>query len=449
MRANTNATRMISPRVSPNVTASYYHGDVIFVRTSDAGKAHGYSPKDLAADGGTAKVEATTPIALTEAGPFRPLASAVEEDARVRDVLARAFAVPALRSNARTRLAIAAFAVLPALSLVAIDVRATSTARVVVDLVLALYVAFELSRPTPRRPIIAALALLAIALRWSSFIARLCAKDLPWLVLAAPVALFIAAAIALARLPSPSRVALELLDKVGVSRTQAREVTHPVTPDGSPSGPLVGFALVAAIALPALLHFMRRSGTDLAAQAVVFVAYAALVPWGARRLASSSAPAQIDPTKILWGICAGFAITAAIMTAARSFIDTGTAFAICVDRLDFEARAFAAKEQTEMASAVMRVKASALLFGLTAVVFPLAEERVYRGLLQATLVRKYGTTYGVFAAAVVFGVAHVGVYQIGLYQTVLLGIAFGLAYVEGGIVAAIVVHASWNLVLLA
>jgi membrane protease YdiL (CAAX protease family) len=160
-------------------------------------------------------------------------------------------------------------------------------------------------------------------------------------------------------------------------------------------------------------------------------------------------PAPRSPLKILWGICAGFAVTAAIMTAARSFVDTGTAFAFCVDRLDAEARAFAAREQSEMATAVLRVKASALLFGLTAVVFPLAEERIYRGLLQETLVRKYGTTYGVFTAAVVFGVAHVGVYQIGVYQTVLLGIAFGIAYVEGGIVAAIVVHALWNFVLLA
>ena len=64
MRANTNAMRMISPRVSPNVTGSYYHGAVIFVRTSDAEKAHGYSPKDLAADGGTVKVEADTPVAV-------------------------------------------------------------------------------------------------------------------------------------------------------------------------------------------------------------------------------------------------------------------------------------------------------------------------------------------------------------------------------------------------
>jgi membrane protease YdiL (CAAX protease family) len=426
---------------------------VIFVRTSDAStrpaQVQRHSPRDLAAEGGTTKVEAGTPVALIAEGPFRPLATAVEEDPKVRDVLGRVLSIPALRTNRKTRIAVAAFAVVPILSLIAIDIRATSTARIVVDLALAVYVAFELTRPTPRRPIIAVVALVAVALRWSSFIARLCAKDLPWFVLAAPVALFAAAANVLLRVPSPSRVALELLDKLGITRTQAREVANAAAPRDSPSAPLVGFALAAAVALPALRHFMRRNGTDLALQAVVFVAYAALVPYGARRLASTFAPAPMPPKRILWGIFAGFAITAAIMTAARSFVDAGTAFAICVDRLDAEARAFTAMEQTEMANAVLRVKASALLFGLTAVVFPLAEERVYRGLLQETLVRKYGATYGVFTAAIVFGVAHVGVYQIGVYQTVLLGIAFGIAYVEGGIVAAIVVHALWNFVLLA
>jgi hypothetical protein len=422
---------------------------VIFVRTSDAEQARRHSPKDLAAEGGTTKVAADTPVSLTEEGPYRPLAIAIEENAGLRDVLARAFTVPSLRTNAKTRIAVAAFAVVPTLSLVAIDVRAASTSRIAIDLVLALYIAFELSRPTPRRPFFAAIALAAIALRWSSFIARLCAKDLPWSVLAAPVAVFVAAVVLLARMPSPSRVALELLDKLGITRTQARDVTREAEPEDPPSGPLVGTSLVAAVALPALLNLMRRSGTDLAVQAVVFVAYAALVPFVARRLVSSAAPVPVPPRTILWGIFAGFAVTAAIMTAARSFVDTGTAFAICTDRLDAEARAFTAKEQAEMANAVLRVKASALLLGLTAVVFPLAEERVYRGLLQDTLVKKYGSTYGVFTAAIVFGVAHVGVYQIGVYQTVLLGIAFGLAYLEGGIVASIVVHALWNFVLLA
>src|SRR5687768_14463 len=105
MRANTNAMRTISPRVSPNVTASYYHGVVIFVRTSDADRPRGHSPKDLAKEGGSTKIEAGTPIALTEDGPFRPAAIAVEEDARLRDVLARALPIASLRTNAKTRIA--------------------------------------------------------------------------------------------------------------------------------------------------------------------------------------------------------------------------------------------------------------------------------------------------------------------------------------------------------
>jgi membrane protease YdiL (CAAX protease family) len=36
-----------------------------------------------------------------------------------------------------------------------------------------------------------------------------------------------------------------------------------------------------------------------------------------------------------------------------------------------------------------------------------------------------------------------------LYQTVLLGLGFGVAYLEGGLLAAFVAHAAWNLLQLA
>ena len=85
---------------------------------------------------------------------------------------------------------------------------------------------------------------------------------------------------------------------------------------------------------------------------------------------------------------------------------------------------------------------------LTSIVFPFVEERIYRGLLQDALVRKYGFAYGLFAAAIVFGVAHLGVYQFALYQTALLGLGFGVAYLEGGLLAAFIAHATWNLILL-
>jgi hypothetical protein len=38
-----------------------------------------------------------------------------------------------------------------------------------------------------------------------------------------------------------------------------------------------------------------------------------------------------------------------------------------------------------------------------------------------------------------------GVYELALYQTVLLGMGFGIADAEGGLIAAFIVHARWNL----
>lgn len=437
---------MISPRVSPNVTRPYYHGGVIFVRTPSAG----HEPRDLVAEGGTTRLTADTPVALDPEGPFVAVAAALERDARLRDVLAGAVSVPSLRGHHRVRLAVAVLAIAPAALLVAIDASGP-TRFLVVDLIVAAYVAFELARPTPRMPAAAALALAAIGLRWSLVDLRLCGKGLPPYVHLAPAAAFAAALLVLARIPSPSRVALELLDRLGISRSEARAATR-VDP---PPGPLVGFAVAASVALPALLYFMRTRSTGLATQALVFVAYAVVVPLVARRVARPRAPllapppeGGLPPKRILWGVLVGIVVTVAIMTGARSFVDAGTELARCVDRLDAEARRLAAKEALELSTAIVRVRGSALLFALTAIVFPLAEERVYRGLLLDTLVKKYGTSYGLFASAIVFGVAHVPVYQVGLYQTVLLGVAFGVTYLEGGIIAAVVVHATWNLLLL-
>jgi membrane protease YdiL (CAAX protease family) len=133
------------------------------------------------------------------------------------------------------------------------------------------------------------------------------------------------------------------------------------------------------------------------------------------------------------------------VTSARLFFESGTELARCVGRLDAEAKHARAAEAAELLRAATRVRESSLLVVLTATVFPFAEERIYRGLLQDVLVAKYGRAYGVFAASMAFGAAHLGVYHAALYQTVLLGLGFGIAYAEGGLVAAFCVHATWNL----
>jgi membrane protease YdiL (CAAX protease family) len=149
--------------------------------------------------------------------------------------------------------------------------------------------------------------------------------------------------------------------------------------------------------------------------------------------------------RALFAIALGLVLTASLLHGSHQFFDAGGELARCTGHLDEASRRLLAAEASELARRVASVRASEALVLMTTAVMPLAEERIYRGLLMNVLVRRYGFTYGLFASAAAFGVAHVGVYELALYQTVLLGVGFGLAYAEGGIVAAFVVHAVWNL----
>jgi membrane protease YdiL (CAAX protease family) len=248
--------------------------------------------------------------------------------------------------------------------------------------------------------------------------------------------------------PSRSRVALELLDKLGITRSELFGATTGVIAE--PPGALVAGAIACAAGLPACLHKTRKLGAGMVVQSIVFVGFGILAPFLLRRVMDPDhkniATAPTPPAKIMVGVVVGLALTAAAVTAGRLFFDTGTELARCVNRLDAEARIAHSAEAAELANAIAKVRASAPLVVMTSAVFPFAEERIYRGLLQDVLARKYGASYGVFAASLAFGVAHLGIYQVALYQTVLLGIGFGVAYAEGGLLAAFVVHATWNLV---
>ncbi len=406
----------------------------------------------LAEDGGSsARLTVDTPVALRESGPFEPLALALEKVGALRDELARDIAIPSLRGYPRLRLGVLAATVIPMAMLLELDRELVlhqhaGVGRLVVDLLLVAFVVFELSRQTPRRPGICAVALAAISLRWWLVAARLCGRDVHPLVYVA-AALPVAAAVVLASwVPSASRVSLELLGKLGITRSELFAATRPEEPPAA----LVAAAVACAAGLPATLHLTRMLGVGLFGQAAVFVGFAAIAPVIARRATDpnpSKPPARsASPTEILIGAAAGLALTAGLVTAARLFLDTGAELARCVQRLDAEAKIARAAESAELARAIAKVRASAPLVVMTTAIFPFAEERIYRGLLQDVLARKYGRSYGVFAASLAFGVAHLGVYQVALYQTVLLGIGFGVAYLEGGLVAAFFVHAIWNLI---
>jgi membrane protease YdiL (CAAX protease family) len=424
---------------------------VIFVRPSETDPPKGVPPPDLAtfAPG----VRADSLVSLREEGPFEPLAVAVEEQGALRDRLAAAFPIPALRTWSRDRFIALGLGLVPALMLLELDrehiaANIADPSKLIVDFVLAGYVAFETTRKTPRRPLVASLCLVTLALRWLFVTTRLCYKNVPALVILG-VALSVAAAVfSFVRFPSRARVALELLDKLGIAPADAQAAKRDA--ERAPTSSAFNASIAAAAGLPIALYLMRNAHVDLFVQAGFFAAYGALVPLAVKRFTAdpkdtTRSPSSPQPRAILSGIAVGLALTAAVVTGVYLFTHTGAELARCVGRLDAEAKKALAAEAAELAKTIAQVKASRLLVVLTAIVFPFAEERIYRGVLQHTMVKKYGVAYGVFAGAAGFAAAHYGVYHAALYQTILLGIGFGVAYLEGGIVAAFVVHATWNL----
>lgn len=450
-----NRTRTISPRVRPNVTASYYHGSVIHVRTDGEAPARACEPKELVSEGGSVAVRAETLISRTAAGPFEPIAVALERDAPLRDAIAADIPGASLAAWWRIRFVVLAMAAVPLLMVVELDRELLGkdllgAGRVLVDLLLAAYVVFELTRRTPRMPAVAGAAMLAVSMRWFLVATRLCGKGVHPVVWGA-AALSVAAGLAiLARAPSRARVALEMMAKLGIARSEAFAVK--VTRAPQPLGSVVFAAAAAAAGLPLLLFALRKSGVGLWPQAAAFVAYAAIVPQLVQRHEGAKGPSDAGATdartrvvKALFAIALGLTLTAALLHGTHQFFDAGGELARCTGRLDDATRRLLAAEATELSRRVASVRGSMMLALMTTAVIPLAEERIYRGVLMNVLVRRYGMTYGLFASAAAFGMAHVGLYELALYQTVLLGIGFGIAYAEGGILAAFVVHAVWNL----
>jgi membrane protease YdiL (CAAX protease family) len=455
MSAKTNTTNTISPRVNPNVTRPYYHGSVLYVRTDGETSPRACSPADLAEGTGAVTIGAETPISLRREGPFEPFAVAIATRGTLRDALAPALGAPSVAAFRRVRPVLAAAAILCSLAALELDrelvwAGAARPGRLLAHLALAAFVAFELTRKTPRLPGVAAASLVTLALSWTLIATRHCGRGVHPLVYGLAAASAVTAAAILARAPSRRRVTLEIAAKVGLSRSDLFRATLP--PHASSA--LVGASLVAAVGLPGALYLARRSGAPLELQALVFVAYAAVVPELVRRALDGAerakeAAARLVAGDLVWGIGVGLALTVALMHGSEWFFASGTELARCVNRLDAEASRLAAARSRELTSALAAVRGSTMMVIMTVAIVPLAEERVFRGLLQPVLTRKYGRAYGLFGTAVVFGLAHFGVYHLAVYETVLLGLAFGVAYAEGGLVAAFVVHAVWNLLQLA
>ena len=409
-------------------------------------RVEGVEPRDLSADTGTRRITAETEVATRDTGPFEPLGVALQSNPTLRDAFVAQIPTPSSSAFARARMTMLGLAVVPLVISLELDrellvAGRANFLRIAFDIAFTIFVGYELTRPTPRVRAAVAAVLLATSTRWLLAAAEVCGKGVAppvWIAagLGAASAIFV-----LARAPSPARVALELASKLGISRSDLYLA-------GQRAIPSIGVtmsALGAAAALPIMLHVMRDAGLDAPVQGVAFVAFALAVPPMIERLDAHFRREPRRPLcRALLGGAAGLILGAALVQGAHQFFVAGSELARCVGKLDAEGQRLLQREMLESTRSIAHARTGLAMMIFTAAIVPLAEERVYRGLLFDVLARKYGFAYGLFASSVVFGVAHMGLYEVDLYQTMLLGAGLAVAYAEGGIVAAYLAHALWN-----
>ncbi|MGH7330318.1 MAG: lysostaphin resistance A-like protein, partial [Polyangiaceae bacterium] len=210
-------------------------------------------------------------------------------------------------------------------------------------------------------------------------------------------------------------------------------------------------ALAVAILLPvALVISGHYGGTWI--QALVLAAWGLLLPPIAVPKCDDPRPprfAYFSAKSAIACAIVGIALTAGLAGSAHYSLDTIAAAIACMHTAGAsQATAFIAKEGAEVVKNVRIAREDIAFFAMTVFVSPLFEERIYRGMLQRIASARFGKNRGIAIGGIAFGLAHLGVYRVAIYQAVLLGMTFGITFEEGGLVASIATHAIWNLYLL-
>ncbi|HEY2365739.1 MAG TPA: CPBP family intramembrane glutamic endopeptidase [Polyangiaceae bacterium] len=402
---------------------------VVFVRSRSEGEVEAIIPAELKARANVAGSE----VAAHEKGPFFALADAPAVPA-IRDRVARALDVDAVRRWRRARpwLLLGLFPVvaLADLERELIALGTTGVAgRLVADLVLGAFLVSELARPLPRHPRTWAIASFAIATRYAYMITALCGHALPlfWLGLSLST---LAGVLALVTMPAPRALEREVRDALQIpAPAQSRSPTPLAIP------------LAAAIALPALT-FATRAAFGLVVSGIAFVALGLALPYLEKR---EPAPKRTW-IEIADGASFGFAASLAFTRLVHytTIAISETLRCAAPRAYDAVARPFLERQGGEIARGVTNARAEIFVLALAVALVPVVEERVFRGMLQRALRTRTTSTRAITAASGVFTLAHLGVYRAALHQTFLVGLAFGAAYEESGILAAILAHALYN-----
>jgi membrane protease YdiL (CAAX protease family) len=399
---------------------------------------------------------AATCVSRAKDGPFVPLPVALAEDAALREAFAAGLELPLVERWARARLWLL-LGLVPLLMLAELDRELSnagfaSASRLALDALLLAVASLDLARRLPRHPRTTALLLFAGAARYLLFVARGCASGVHPTIVMAPIVAVTAGGLLLRHAPAPTRVTAAVLERLGISDADVAKARA----GAAPKRAHVAAAALAAAGMPLALFAARALG--LWGQAIVFVAYAAAAPivvdrvfepgarlgphwWPRGRARACAAGGRILPAALV-----GFALTVGTTSGAHYAFDAGAYATRCVSSDTFEssAKRVLDLEGKDVAKNVRLARESWAYFVMSVLVVPLAEERVFRALLQRVLVRRFGESRGIALAALGFGLAHLGVYKVAVYQTVLLGVGFGAAYAGGGYLAAVLVHVAWN-----
>jgi membrane protease YdiL (CAAX protease family) len=409
----------------------------VFVRGS--GEVQSALPTDLTS-GSSSRIDPVAELASTPDGPFLPPADALRADADLRENFAVGLELPSIRRFASVR-GLAWAGLLPLLALVELDRELGSLegtaafVRAAVGLVVAVWIVRELLRPIPRHPRAIAALYIGAAARLLAISARHCGRGAGLVAVIAPLLALASGAALMSFAPSRRAVAAAILAELGLPET------HPslrVAPLALP--------LVVAAGLPLVLFGAMHVGLGLFAQAALFAVYATVTPYAIRFPRRAPFPLRA----MLASAGAAFVLTLGLASAGHFSVQSASAIARCLNPERWASSLWRTLASTEsLTLAHPRTTAERILLLVMTVLFvPWAEERIYRGVLQRALTARFGSRAGIALASVAFGLAHLGVYRSALWQAVLLGAGFGVAFEEGGMVCAVIVHAVWNVYLL-
>jgi membrane protease YdiL (CAAX protease family) len=215
----------------------------------------------------------------------------------------------------------------------------------------------------------------------------------------------------------------------------------------------LGGAVAIAAGLPLALVAARAVGIGIMLQGAILVAWAivgpALLERGLGPLPSVRAiggRAATTGQAVLVGLAATLGLThvahygLGAVAYASQCVEPGAEHGLARRLLD--------AESVEVTRSLEGAHAKWAYVAMSVLVVPIAEERVFRDVLQRALALRFGKLRGLGGASALFGLAHLGVYRAAMAQAALLGVGFGMAYEEGGLLAATLTHALWNLYLL-